>query len=242
MRIALLSDIHGNFEALTAVLKDMEQYRPDEVWCLGDVVGYGCDPIPCLDLINRTCSVKLVGNHEHAVLGLDPIETYNDAARESAEWTRNTLTGREQEMIRSFAVTHEAEGILAVHASPFEPEEWYYVLSAAEAEDAFAAFDGNVCFHGHTHIPVIFTHVPGGKPRRKAAHDFDPLEENRYLVNVGSVGQPRDNDPRACWVFYDAEEKRVEFNRVEYDISRTQTKMTEAELPEMLVSRLAVGR
>ena len=242
MRIALISDIHGNYEALTAVLQNIEAHRPDEIWCLGDVVGYGCEPAACLDLVDRTCSVKLMGNHEHAVLGLDDIDTYSPAARVSAEWTRESLGERCLNIIRSFTLRHETESFLCIHASPYDPEQWHYILGPDEAEDAFAAYGGPLCFHGHTHVPVIFSEMPGEAPRRKEAHDFDPHPENRYLVNVGSVGQPRDNDPRACWALFDTDEQRVEFLRVDYDISQTQTKMTEAKLPEMLVNRLAVGR
>ncbi len=242
MRLALISDIHGNLEALSAVLRDIERAGADEIACLGDVVGYGCDPAPCLDLVSRTCRIKLMGNHDAAVLGQTSIDAYTIAARVAAEWTKEVLSDRDLDILRSFTLDHRVADALLVHASPYEPAGWHYILTTAEASVAFGNFSERLCFHGHSHIPGIFTEVPLGLPRHKAAHTFDPHEESRYLVNIGSVGQPRDEDPRACWVRYDTEQRSVEYNRVEYDISQTQAKMTEAHLPQALVNRLAVGR
>ena len=242
MRLALISDIHGNLEALTAVLRDIERAGADEIACLGDVVGYGCDPSDCLDLVERTCRIKLMGNHDAAVLGRTPIDTYTIAARVTAEWTKEVLSDRELDILRSFTLVERVADCLLVHASPCDPDQWHYILTPAEASVAFEHFREPLCFHGHSHIPAIFTEIPAGIPRLKAAHSFDPHEESRYLVNVGSVGQPRDEDPRACWVRYDTEQHSVEYNRVEYDISQTQAKMTEAHLHQALVNRLAVGR
>ncbi len=242
MRIALISDIHGNLEALTAVLKDIEKHQVDQIWCLGDVVGYGANPSECLKLVTETCDIRLMGNHDHSTLGKTPIDGYTQVARVSTEWTQDKLTKKDLDILESFTMEHWLDDVLAIHASPYDPEEWHYILTPVEADDAFGAFDGSICFHGHSHMPVIFTEMPGALPRRKEAHDFDADEENRYLINVGSVGQPRDNDPRACWVLYDSDERHIEYHRVEYDIRQTQSKMTEAQLPRMLVNRLATGR
>ncbi|HOD67782.1 MAG TPA: metallophosphoesterase family protein [candidate division Zixibacteria bacterium] len=242
MRLALISDIHGNLEALTAVLRDIEDKGADEIACLGDVVGYGCDPQACLELVARTCRVKLLGNHDAAALGRTPIEGYNSTARITAEWTRTVLSDRDRACLESFTLQHRALGALLVHASPCRPDQWPYILAPDEAAEAFGAFTEPICFHGHTHIPAIFTEIPGAFPARRVAHDIDPHEESRYLINVGSVGQPRDRDPRACWTLYDAAEGAIAFRRVAYDIARTQSKMSEAHLPDTLVERLAAGR
>lgn len=242
MRLALLSDIHSNLEGLTAVLAEIERLDVDEIYSLGDVVGYGCNPAECLNLVDKNCRVKLMGNHEHAVLGLVSTEGYTHGARVAATWTQERMTDREITIMSDFEMRFKKKGVLYLHASPVEPEEWHYILTPTEADEAFGNFNEPICFHGHTHIPVIFTEMDTGLPRRKAGHDFDPDPENRYLVNVGSVGQPRDNDPRACFVVFDTNEQHVEYHRVEYDISRVQAKMTEAELPRMLVNRLAAGR
>ncbi len=242
MKIALLSDIHGNQEALTAVLRAVEESGVDEIYCLGDVVGYGCDPHACLELIEKHAAVKLMGNHESVVLGLEATSGYTNVARIAAEWTRESLSDQELSTIARYEMVHELGDITFVHASPFEPENWHYILTADEADIAFEHMTGAICFHGHTHIPQIFSEVPGTRPKRKTAHDFDPFEESRYLVNVGSVGQPRDNDPRACFVTMDLNTRAIRFHRVEYDIAAAQKKMTAAELPELLIDRLAVGR
>lgn len=242
MRIALISDIHGNLEALTAVLRDIERHSIDEIACLGDIVGYGCDPSACLELVRTTCRVKLLGNHDAAVLGRTSTDGYNHTARISAVWTRSIINDRDIAVLSEFPLEHRFENTLLVHASPYQPDQWHYILSPSEATVAFENMSERLCFHGHSHIPTIYSEVPGDMPRRKAAHDFDPCEESRYLINVGSVGQPRDDDPRAGWVCFDTAHDHIDFHRIEYDISLTQSKMTQARMPEALVTRLAVGR
>lgn len=242
MKFAIVSDIHANLEALKAVLDEIDRMQVDEIDCLGDVVGYGCDPIACLDLIAERALVKLMGNHEYAVLGKLSTETYSTAAKISAEWTRQQLTDREYTIMCDFKLRHESAAGTLVHASPVEPDRWGYILRAEQATPVFDHFSGQICFHGHSHLPTIFREVPDGPPRHQAGHNFDITDDQRYLVNIGSVGQPRDNDPRACFVTYDTDLGEVRFHRVEYDIAHTQEKMTRAQLPDMLVQRLAVGR
>ncbi len=242
MKIALISDIHANLEALVSVVKQIEKLHVDEIYCLGDVIGYGCEPSACLDIVNKIASVKLLGNHEAVVLGMISTKSYTETARISSDWTKDKLSEKDIEIISSFQMTHTAEDMFLVHASPFEPDKWHYILTPAEASLSFDVLRKPLCFHGHTHVPVIFSEVPGDLPHKKTAHNFDPDEESRYLVNVGAVGQPRDNDPRACFATYDTEFKEVCFYRSEYDISTAQAKMTEAELPDLLIERLAVGR
>ena len=242
MKIALISDIHSNLEALTSVIKQIEKLHIDEIYCLGDVIGYGCEPSACLDIIDKVASVKLMGNHEAVLLGLISTESYTETARISSNWTKSNLSDKDLAIISTFKMTYSTEDMLLVHASPFEPEKWHYILTPGEASLAFDKLNKPLCFYGHTHVPIIFSEVPNDLPHKKTAHNFDPDEESRYLVNVGSVGQPRDNDPRACFATYDTEFKEVCFYRNEYDISTVQAKMTEAELPDLLIERLAVGR
>ncbi|MEW5795839.1 MAG: metallophosphoesterase family protein [Candidatus Zixiibacteriota bacterium] len=242
MRLALISDIHGNLEALEAVLRDVAGQKADQVHCLGDVVGYGCDPVACLHLVGDSCDIKLMGNHEYAAIGVLPTGAMNPTARQSMIWTMAQLTDREISLISGFEMTAERENCLLVHASPFDPDEWHYILSPQDAVEAFAHSEHRLIFHGHTHLPVIYCRPPVGKVRTITAHDFDPDENSRYLVNIGSVGQPRDNDPRACYVIYDSSEDTVYFRRVEYDIQAAQAKMCRADMPQMLIDRLQVGR
>ena len=242
MKLALISDIHGNLEALQTVLKDIESQRVDRIHCLGDVIGYGCDPVACLHLVADSCEIKLMGNHEYAAIGVLPAEAMNIHARQSIQWTVPRLTDREISLIAGFDMTAEQDDRLLVHASPYEPDEWHYVLAPHEATEAFEHTESRLVFHGHTHLPVVYCLTPGGRIRTIAAHDFDPDEESRYLINVGSVGQPRDNDPRACYVVHDTSEDTISYRRVKYDISATQAKMCQAEMPRMLIDRLQAGR
>jgi predicted phosphodiesterase len=242
MKTALISDIHSNLEALRAVLDDISSQHVDQIHSLGDVIGYGCDPNACLHLVEEHCRVRLMGNHEYAAIGVLPSEAMNLNARQSILWTQTQLTDREISLIAGFKMTAAEGDVLLVHASPVEPDEWHYILSPNDAAEAFKQSNHRLIFYGHTHLPVIYCHPPVGKIRTIGAHDFDPDEESRYLVNVGSVGQPRDNDPRACYVIYDSSDMSVSFRRIEYDIQATQAKMCRADLPQMLIDRLQVGR
>ena len=242
MKLALISDIHGNLEALSAVLEDIDKQQVDKIHCLGDVVGYGSEPAACLELVNKTCDIKLMGNHEYVILGLESPDSYTQAARISAEWTRGRLTDRDFSFITDFEMDRSLDNLYLVHSSPFEPEQWHYILSPEEAAQAFERLEGWLCFHGHSHIPLIFSEAHDRPPRERVGHSFLPDSENRYLVNIGSVGQPRDNDSRACYVTFDTDEGEVTYHRVAYDIETAQSKMAQAQLPEMLIERLAVGR
>jgi len=242
MKLAFISDIHGNLEALVSVLNHVEKQKVDSIHCLGDVIGYGSDPVSCLDLIHKTCDVKIMGNHEFAALGLEDTDDYNPAAQKSAMWTKAQLSDREKAMIAEYEMSHNLYDILVVHASPFEPDQWHYVLTAEAALQALEYSDHKLCFYGHSHVPQIFAERDNDLPRSQAGHDFLPDEETRYLVNVGSVGQPRDNDPRACYITFDTDEYEVLFHRVDYDIETTQDKMSQANLPRMLIARLSMGR
>ncbi|UCG62432.1 MAG: metallophosphoesterase family protein [Candidatus Zixiibacteriota bacterium] len=242
MKLALISDIHGNLEALVSVLKHVEKQNVDEIHCLGDVIGYGSDPSGCLELVDKSCTVKLMGNHEYAALGLEDTDDYNPAAQKSAIWTRSQLSDKEKAVIAEFQMSHVLKDMFLVHASPFEPEDWHYVLNAEAALEAFEHLDERICFLGHSHVPQIYAEREDDLPRCQTGHDFQPDEESRYLINVGSVGQPRDNDPRACYVTFDTNEYEVLYHRSEYDIETAQGKMVQANLPRMLIARLAMGR
>ena len=242
MKFALLSDIHGNYEALTQVLHDLENQKVDKVHCLGDVIGYGADPVACLETVSKHCDIKLMGNHEYAALGLVSTDHYNTAAKESSEWTKAQLSDNELSLIADFEMSRSFDNFYFVHASPFEPDQWRYIIAPNAAIEGFMHFDGKICFNGHTHLPQIFIEQEDALPRCQIGHDFLPAPENRYIINVGSVGQPRDNDNRACYLIFDTDEYEVIYRRVEYDIATTQTKMAELQMPELLINRLAIGR
>lgn len=242
MRLAMISDIHANLEALTAVLADIDSQQVDKIYCLGDVIGYGADPIACLDLIRQRCTGVLMGNHEHAVIGLLSFDHLNEIARGSLTWTAAQLSEDLKDYIKSLQTEIVVNKLHLVHASPQEPTRWHYILNERAAGSALDASRANLCFVGHTHLPVIYSRTEDGVIRKRLGHDFLPDPEVKYIVNTGSVGQPRDNDPRACYLIFDSEEYEVCYRRIEYDIALAQEKMTQAEAAPLLVERIAVGR
>ncbi|HEU4332872.1 MAG TPA: metallophosphoesterase family protein [Candidatus Eisenbacteria bacterium] len=240
MTTVLLSDIHANLEALEAVLAAVERVRPDRILCLGDVVGYGASPNECLALVRKHCKTVLLGNHDAAASGGPEIARFNIHARVAAEWTSKVLTREHREYLQTLPITHEADGYLCVHASPATPRDWEYLLDRFDAEPQFAYFTEPVCFIGHTHQPAIFTADPvGTRSLPVGTLSLDP--KRRYIVNVGSVGQPRDRDPRACFVVFHEAAARIEYVRVPYPVEAAQEKIRAARLPEVLATRLATG-
>lgn len=242
MKIAIISDVHANLEALEAVLEDIENQKIETVFCLGDVVGYGPDPNACMALVEKTCEIKLMGNHDFYALGTSSNEHFNPIAKESHDWTQKQLSDYEISQIENYKMDHVHNGIYLVHSSPFEPDQWNYILSPQDAQEGFEKLEYNLCFVGHTHLPTIFVARPNDLPRMKIGHNFTIDSEEKYIVNIGSVGQPRDNDPLACYVTYDSELGDINYRRIEYDIAKAQKKMAAAKLPEMLIKRIAIGR
>ena len=240
MRIAVLSDIHGNLEALEAVLAEVDRSAVDLLCSLGDIVGYGPSPAACIEIVRRRAAVSLTGNHDAAVAGLISLEDFNEFARSAVEWTAAHLDAGQIEYLGTLPYTHRAPGLLLVHASPIEPERWHYIHGMADIDEHFAAFAERLCFVGHSHRPGVYA-VRGERrvARRGACETLRP--GLRYLVNAGSVGQPRDRDPRASYVIYDEASESVEVRRVAYPIERTQERMRAAHTPAFLIDRLGAG-
>ena len=240
MRVAVISDIHGNEHALTAVLEDVDSAAPDALWCLGDVVGYGPAPNECCALLDGRTDVCLVGNHDLVVLGKLDVGDFNGDAAAAAVWTRDVLDDAARAFLGPLEPSAELEGAQLIHASPRDPV-WDYVLSAEVAYACLALTQAPVVLVGHSHIALgiglVASDLVGG-----AAPAGTQLElEGRWLLNPGSVGQPRDGDPRAAWLLLDTGAKRAEFRRVDYAIERTQAAMRAAGLPDPLAARLAQG-
>ncbi|HYJ32187.1 MAG TPA: metallophosphoesterase family protein [Candidatus Binatia bacterium] len=240
MSTVLLSDIHANLEALQAVLAAVDARKPDRILCLGDVVGYGASPNECLDLVRSRCDVVLLGNHDAAASGGPEAARFNVYARTAAEWTARTLTRDNREYLQKLPLTAPGASFLCVHASPATPRDWEYLLDRFDAEPQFAYFTEPVCFIGHTHQPAVFMADPGGtRSLPVGTLRLDPAR--RYIINVGSVGQPRDRDPRACFVVLREGSGELEYVRVPYDIEGAQARIREAHLPEVLATRLSTG-
>lgn len=237
---AVLSDVHSNLEALQSVLKDIKRRGVREVLFLGDAVGYGPDPDRCVTLLQEECEILIAGNHDWGVCGLTGIDSFNENARAAIMWTKTVMRPENINALGTAPVRLDLgdKGITLVHSTPWEPEKWHYLLYLADAESNFQHFDTAVCLIGHSHSPVIIERrLSGGLSTNKKGVDMGP--GNRYIINVGSVGQPRDGDPRACYTLVD--EERVEIVKVPYRVEITQRKMTRAGLPSFLVERLAVG-
>lgn len=241
MRYAILSDIHGNLEALEAVLADAAS-AADGVLCLGDVVGYGADPVACLETVAARAQAITAGNHEHGVAGLLDLGWFNPYARAAAEWTHDRLGDDRRHYVAALPLVVEVDDATLVHASPRNPEEWDYLVSAEDGYAAFPAFATRLCFVGHSHQPGVWSLGSVGPEHAPGAVDVRMEPGRRYIVNVGSVGQPRDRDPRAAYALWDVERSRVTIRRVPYDVARAQRKIVEAGLPRFLSDRLGVGR
>ncbi len=240
MTTALVSDVHANLEALQAVLAELEKRRPGRILCLGDAVGYGASPNECLDLLRSRSEVVLLGNHDAAASGGPEAARFNIYARAAAEWTSKVLTRENREYLQKLPLTSAQGSFLCVHASPATPRDWEYLLDRFDAEPQFAYFEQPVCFIGHTHQPAVFMADPGGTQSLPVG-TFRLDHDRRYIVNVGSVGQPRDKDPRACFVLYQEGSGEVEYVRVPYDVAGAQAKIRAAKLPEVLAARLQTG-
>jgi diadenosine tetraphosphatase ApaH/serine/threonine PP2A family protein phosphatase len=246
LRVAVLSDIHSNRQSLEAVLEAVEEAVVDEVWCLGDMVGYGADPDVCTDLVRERCKTCLVGNHDLAVLGALDISTFSETAAAAVEWTRENVARETLEFLSSLEPAGAREGIGLFHASPRDPV-WEYVLSTDQAEAGFEAQEERVGLIGHSHVALFFTR-PGGlrgvyAQGAQAGDESEiHLEAGEWLLNPGSVGQPRDGDPRASWLELDTEEWVGRYHRVGYDIDGAGAAILAAGLPEALAERLQIGR
>lgn len=240
MKIAVISDVHGNLEALEAVLARVAGLGADALWSLGDIVGYGPDPRACLELLRERAAVSILGNHDAAAIGRTAVEDFNEFARLAVEWSGRQLGAADRAYLESLPLVFRAPGALLVHASPREPEAWHYIHGASDAAEHFAAFEEPLCFVGHSHRPALLTLDEAGQVGRAGSRvAIGP--GRRCIANAGSVGQPRDRDPRASLVLWDTGAGEVELHRVAYPFERTQRRMRDAGLPGFLVERLAVG-
>jgi predicted phosphodiesterase len=241
LRVAVLSDVHSNLHALEAVLAEVDAARIDEIWCLGDVVGYGPRPNECVSLLQERAAVCLAGNHDLVVLGKIPLDVFTGEAASAARWTRGVLDEQARAFLDALRPEGEARGVALYHGSARDPV-WEYVLSAAVAHVTLSLTDAELVLVGHSHVALELGEAEQGL-RGAGAPAGTTLELGgvRRLLNPGSVGQPRDGDPRAAWLEIDNDARRATFRRTEYPVERTQTEMREAGLPEVLAARLASG-
>lgn len=244
MRYAILADIHSNLIAFKAVLQDLEKRGGfDKIWCLGDIVGYGPEPHACIELLKQFDYICIAGNHDQATAGLIDIVDFNEDAATAIQWTAQQLTGEAKEYLKSLPHRHIEGDFSLFHGSPNPKKSvWEYLLSTSQAKKNFNHFDTPFCLVGHSHVPLVFEHTDDNVSLNRLEDGITlPLGEHRLIINPGSVGQPRNFDPRASYALYDTNTRIIYHYRVAYDIEATQQKMRESNLPEFLIERLGHG-
>lgn len=276
MRYAIIGDIHANLEALEAVIDAISQEKVDQILCIGDIVGYGADPIECIRIVKEKCSKVVAGNHDYAAIGLTDIDYFNPFAKDALLWTSEKLGEQEINYLASIKLVERENsftlldknidtnnksvknnetlqkmpsiknidssmtGFTIVHATLNNPREWGYILNTFDAAINFEIQTDSLCFVGHSHVPVVYMKKENFVSGHRFVSKIDPVCQ--YIVNVGSVGQPRDGDCRAAFVIYDMQMGTLKLKRVEYDIKKTQQKIINANLPQILADRLIIGR
>jgi predicted phosphodiesterase len=240
MRYAIFSDIHGNLEAYQEVIKEYKNEKIDQFLCIGDIVGYGADPKECIRKTQELEAITVAGNHDWAAVGLIDMAYFNPLAKQAIYWTVNQLDKEEKEFLKTLDLVYENQDLILVHGMLNEPAKFHYLLDKVVAEENFNLMKKNICFVGHSHTAGVFIEY-----QNSISYLLEPkikIESNKnYIINVGSIGQPRDRDKRASYCIFDTEKKEVILKRINYNIKKTQEKIVRAGLPPFLASRLAVG-
>jgi predicted phosphodiesterase len=246
MKFAIIADIHANLEAFQVVLADIKEQRCTHYACVGDVVGYGANPRECLKIVRDLGMPCVKGNHDEYCSIEEELDGFNPHAAEAVNWTRTQLNAEERQWLRDLKYFRMVTSFSMVHATLDGPERWGYVFNKLDAAASFPYQNTAVCFFGHTHVPLAFIREPtaSGQPVIKGGtySKFKVDASKKYFVNVGSVGQPRDNNPKSAYVVYDVDEGTIELRRLDYDIAGAQKKIIDAGLPPRLAERLAYGK
>ncbi len=240
MRVAVISDIHSNLPALEMVVEKIKSLGVESVHCLGDIVGYGADPGECIAIIRDLCDIVIAGNHDWGAVGKTDLSKFNKSARAALEWTAGQLDYNESQYLTSLPLIEDTGSFCLVHGTPANPQNWDYLNYKSMLPGQFAAFESRVCFIGHSHKPVIWSDY-GEMITADFSGKFEFGVKKRYIVNIGSVGQPRNGDPRSCFVVYDDEKGEFEYIRTNYDVDRAANNIKKNGLPDNLASRLYRG-
>ena len=240
MKYAIIADIHGNLDAFQVVLEDIRNQKATHVVCLGDVVGYNAQPKECLDIVRQMNIPCVKGNHDEYCSTENHLDGFNPHAAEAVHWTREQLSEDDKKWLRDLKYSRMAANFTMVHATLDAPERWGYVFDKLAAAASFPYQNTQMCFFGHTHVPVAFMRDSVVRGGTYSKFKVDPAK--KYFINVGAVGQPRDNNPKSAYVIYDMDAQTIELRRLDYDIASAQKKILEAGLPERLAERLAFGR
>ncbi|MCQ9207851.1 MAG: metallophosphatase family protein [Omnitrophica bacterium] len=241
MRWGIFCDIHANLEALQAVLAAFSKERIDRYLCLGDVVGYGANPNECITEVKKLNPVIIAGNHDWGTADLFDITYFNAHAQAAILWTSKNINYENKQFLKNLELVYQKGDITSVHGSLTHPEQFEYILDISSAEETFQLLQTKVCFVGHTHVSIIF--IKRGKHYTATSQTEIVLESSQsYIVNAGSVGQPRDGNPKSSYVVYDSESNQLQIKRAPYDIQKTRDKIIKAGLPRILAERLTIGR
>jgi predicted phosphodiesterase len=240
MRYGIISDIHGNLESLQAVLRECSLARVQALLCAGDIVGYGANPKECLEIIRQFKVITVAGNHDWAVGGRLDFSHFTDDGRAAVEWTRGHISMEDISFLNDLELSVQNKDFILVHASLHQPQQFIYMTNMSKTIPSFALMDVPVCFIGHTHVPAVFVEAKGNSYHLENSM-IEVQPEYKYIINVGSVGQPRDGNPMASFGIYDTGSQTIELRRVPYDIKEAQRKILEAGLPRSLAFRLGKG-
>lgn len=242
MRYGIFADIHSNLEALDEVIKAYKKEAIDKYLCVGDVIGYASNPKECIEKTKALTVIAVAGNHDWAVVDLFPVDYFNPVAREAIFWTKRNLDEQGRYFLESLKLIYKNEDLTLVHGTLDAPQEFHYMTDTYIAENSFRLLETNICFIGHSHAGGIFIKGKDDQMYYQEADSIKIKNENRYIINVGSVGQPRDGNPYASYCIYDTEEKEIQIKRINYDIQTARRKIIEAGLPRFLGDRLVMGR
>lgn len=242
MRYGIFSDVHSNLEALEQVLEAFKLEDIDKYLCVGDVVGYNANPKECIEKVKTLAMITVAGNHDWASVDLFSIDYFNPVAAEAVSWTKQNLDDQSRSFLESLKLVYKNEDLTLVHGTLDKPEEFNYMFDGYTADETFKLLETNICFVGHTHVAGIFIKDKNERMYCRKDNFIDISPENKYIVDVGSVGQPRDGNPQAAYCIYDTDKKEVRIKRISYDIETVSRKISEAGLPRFLGDRLMVGK
>lgn len=242
MRYGIFSDIHSNLEALDAVIEDYKKEEIDRYLCVGDVVGYAANPKECIGKVKRLTMVTVAGNHDWASVNLFSTDYFNPNALEAVSWTTRNLDEQCRYFLEHLILVYKNEDLTMVHGTLDKPGDFNYMTDGYIASRTFELLETNICFVGHTHVFGVFVKSKDGRIQYQEESSIDIKEDNKYIINVGSVGQPRDANPKAAYCIYDTEKKNVQIQRISYDIQATRQKIINEGLPRFLGERLLMGR
>jgi predicted phosphodiesterase len=242
MRYGIFSDIHSNLEALEAVIQAYKKEAIDAYLCVGDVIGYAANPKECIDKIEAIAMITIAGNHDCASIDLFSVEYFNPVAKEAISWTKRSLREDDRDFLGTLKLVYQNEDLTLVHGTLGNPSEFYYMIDSYAARETFELLRTDVCFVGHSHVAGVFIKDKDNRLCYRQDSRIDILEGNKYILNVGSVGQPRDGNPKAAYCIYDTEKKEIQIKRTAYDIQASREKIIDAGLHRSLADRLILGR